>query len=334
MALTQEQQEVFDAVIASLRTNSKTIEQMTPQTSLGSADWFELNGGRKVSYDVLKTLIASLTSSEIDSLKIALKKTDNSLNLLFDNLDKDFVRGIEVAESEAGVKLVLKQYDPVDDGVTEEEVAVPLAGAAQVASLKKQVEDIASNINTASRVFLSVNTAGELVAHGVSKYIEQGMTPVLFRRLRRSNRRTDNKSRTVDKRWTRLTKYADAVSINAKTGVLSFSTDLLDESGRTDRDNVLHSTNPSALILSLSGKIVYGKTFFSLDAPDNWRMLVFDFVLGFVDLNGETPARRWMLSDTPVRLPFRVRFTPTFEYESDNAKEVMLTANAHFGFQV
>lgn len=50
MALTQEQQVIFDAVLSSLRTNSKTIEQLTPQTSLGSNDWFELNGGRKVSY--------------------------------------------------------------------------------------------------------------------------------------------------------------------------------------------------------------------------------------------------------------------------------------------
>ena len=47
---------------------------------------------------------------------------------------------IEVAESEAGVKLVLKLYDPVDDGETEKEVEVPLAGSAQVAALAKQVD--------------------------------------------------------------------------------------------------------------------------------------------------------------------------------------------------
>lgn len=282
--------------------------------------------------DELVTTLSTLSSDEINSLKNSLSRTDGSLNLLFDNLDKDFVRGIEVAESEEGVKLVLKQYDPVDDGSTEEEVPVPLAGVAQVAALAKQVEDTASDIDTASRVFLSVSPAGKLVAHGVSKFLEQGMTPVLFRRLRRSNRRTGSKMRTIDKRWTRMTKYADAVSINAVTGVLSFSTDLLDKAEH--QDNAPHSGNASALILSSDGKIIYGKIFFSLDEPDNWRMLLFDFVLGFVDLRGETPGRRWMLSDTPVRLPFRVRFTPTFEYDGDNAEEVMLTANAHFGFQV
>lgn len=67
MALTQEQQAIFDAILSSLQTNSKTIEQLTPQTSLGANDWFELNGGRKVSYTVLRDLITSITDQ--DSLK-------------------------------------------------------------------------------------------------------------------------------------------------------------------------------------------------------------------------------------------------------------------------
>lgn len=74
MALTQEQQVIFDAVLSSLRTNSKTIEQLTPQTSLGSNDWFELNGGRKVSYIVLRDLIASMSSSDQDSLRTLIGK--------------------------------------------------------------------------------------------------------------------------------------------------------------------------------------------------------------------------------------------------------------------
>lgn len=74
MALTQEQQVIFDAVLSSLRTNSKTIEQLTPQTSLGSNDWFELNGGRKVSYTVLRDLIASMSSYDQDSLRTLIGK--------------------------------------------------------------------------------------------------------------------------------------------------------------------------------------------------------------------------------------------------------------------
>ena len=74
MALTQEQQVIFDAVLSSLRTNSKTIEQLTPQTTLGSNDWFELNGGRKVSYTVLRDLIASMSSSDQDSLRTLIGK--------------------------------------------------------------------------------------------------------------------------------------------------------------------------------------------------------------------------------------------------------------------
>jgi|GEM_PF-6805001 len=72
MALTQEQQAIFDAILSSLQTNSKTIEQLTPQTSLGANDWFELNGGRKVSYTVLRDLITSITDQ--DSLKALISK--------------------------------------------------------------------------------------------------------------------------------------------------------------------------------------------------------------------------------------------------------------------
>lgn len=78
-------------------------------------------------------------SALLASLREQSDNTKESLDFLYQTLDKYFVQGIEVAESEAGVKLVLRQYDPVDDGVTEKEVAVPLAGAAQVAALAKQV---------------------------------------------------------------------------------------------------------------------------------------------------------------------------------------------------
>lgn len=57
MALTAEQQVIFDAVISALRTNAKTIEQLTPVTGLAANDWIELNGGRKVSYSRFKSAL-------------------------------------------------------------------------------------------------------------------------------------------------------------------------------------------------------------------------------------------------------------------------------------
>lgn len=74
MPLTQDQQTIFDAVITALRTNSKTIDQLTPQASLADSDYFELNGGRKVSYATLKSMFAALSDADIVNLNQAITK--------------------------------------------------------------------------------------------------------------------------------------------------------------------------------------------------------------------------------------------------------------------
>lgn len=76
--------------------------------------------------------ISADASALLASLREQANNTKESLDFLYRTLDKDFVRGIEAVETAEGVKLVLRQYDPVDDGVTEEEVAVPLAAKADV----------------------------------------------------------------------------------------------------------------------------------------------------------------------------------------------------------
>ena len=50
---SEEKQEIINAVLAALRTNSKTIGQLTPVSEMSEEDFLELNGGRKVSYGVL-----------------------------------------------------------------------------------------------------------------------------------------------------------------------------------------------------------------------------------------------------------------------------------------
>lgn len=77
MAITQdEQQGIISAVLSSIRTNSKTIDQLTPVTSLSETDCFEINGGKRVTYKVLRDLITSLSSSEQDSLRTLINKCE------------------------------------------------------------------------------------------------------------------------------------------------------------------------------------------------------------------------------------------------------------------
>ena len=75
MAITQDElNSIVSAVLSSIRTNSKTIEQMTPATSLGETDYFEVSGGKKVSYSVLKELIGSMSTEDQDSLRTQIEQ--------------------------------------------------------------------------------------------------------------------------------------------------------------------------------------------------------------------------------------------------------------------
>lgn len=66
MALSQDElQSIINAVISSIRTNSKTIGQLTPATLLEDTDCFEIDGGKKVSFSLLKEAIKNI----IESLK-------------------------------------------------------------------------------------------------------------------------------------------------------------------------------------------------------------------------------------------------------------------------
>ena len=77
MAITpDEQQSIVSAVLSSIRTNSRTIDQLTPVTSLSDSDSFEIAGGKRVTYKVLRDLIASLSSSEQDSLRTLINKCE------------------------------------------------------------------------------------------------------------------------------------------------------------------------------------------------------------------------------------------------------------------
>ncbi len=68
-------QNIVSAVLSSVRTNSRTIDQLTPVTSLSDSDSIEISGGKKVSYKILKDLIKALSQSEIDILTTQINKS-------------------------------------------------------------------------------------------------------------------------------------------------------------------------------------------------------------------------------------------------------------------
>lgn len=65
----EELQDVVDAVIASLKTNGKTIMQLTEVTSITDSDYFEIHGGRRIAYEHLYDSLLSETEDIIDDFE-------------------------------------------------------------------------------------------------------------------------------------------------------------------------------------------------------------------------------------------------------------------------
>ena len=119
MAITQdEMQSIVSAVLSSIRTNSRTIDQLPPVTTLGDTDYFEINGGKRVSYSVLRDLIASLSSTEQDSLRTLINKnvlssafistTETTATLSISSIGKTITATVPIATtSKAGLMTAL-----------------------------------------------------------------------------------------------------------------------------------------------------------------------------------------------------------------------------------
>lgn len=72
MAITSDElQSIVSAVLSSIRTNSRTIDQLTPVTALADTDNIEVHGGKRVVFSILRNLI--LSKSGVDELKTELK---------------------------------------------------------------------------------------------------------------------------------------------------------------------------------------------------------------------------------------------------------------------
>ncbi len=61
---TEEKQEIINAVLSAIRTNSKTITQLTPVTEMSDDDYIELSGGRSVAYRYLMAILGTYVTAE------------------------------------------------------------------------------------------------------------------------------------------------------------------------------------------------------------------------------------------------------------------------------
>lgn len=96
MAISEEdKQNIISAVLSAIRTNSKTIEQLTPVTSLSDDDDIELSGGKRVHVKVLRELLggSGLTPWQkafLENLEAEQNKSKFSVEMTLSISEKKF----------------------------------------------------------------------------------------------------------------------------------------------------------------------------------------------------------------------------------------------------
>lgn len=199
MAITQDElNSIISSVLSSIRTNSKTIEQMTPATSLGETDYFEVSGGKKVSYSVLKELIGSMSTEDQDSLrtqidKAALKSvsittTETSATLTIQSVGKTISCTIPVASTSSGGLMsaadkvkVNSAYDLANSAKTTADNA--LSNAENATSTAEAASLNAANAKTIAMAAKTTAEAAKEVtdskgnAGGIAPLDEKGLVP-------------------------------------------------------------------------------------------------------------------------------------------------------------
>lgn len=127
-------QSIVDAVLSAIRTNSRTIEQLTIVQEPSDSDSLELSGGKRITVGALRRLVAA--SIEIDEYTIKGYQSINSVDELPDTeTDKGYILGTtlyvwvgEGGDAKGGkyksVELQGKDGKPGKDGVSLGDVAI------------------------------------------------------------------------------------------------------------------------------------------------------------------------------------------------------------------
>ena len=65
----QEKQEIVNAVLSAIRTNSRTISQLTAISSPSDSDSIELSGGKRITFGAFKRCVAESVSVATNAMK-------------------------------------------------------------------------------------------------------------------------------------------------------------------------------------------------------------------------------------------------------------------------
>lgn len=138
----EEKQEIINAVLSSIRTNSKTITQLTPVTELAETDSFEISGGKRVTFGVLSSLIASMSDTDTDALlaaialkslkSVAITTTESTATLTISNAENTIIScSVPIAtDNKAGI-ITAAQKIKIDSAYTNSQTALTQSNEAK-----------------------------------------------------------------------------------------------------------------------------------------------------------------------------------------------------------
>lgn len=175
MALTQtELQSVVNAVLSSIRTNSRTIDQLTTVNSLSETDCFEIGGGKKVKYSTLRDLIASASATTQDNLLTLVNKcelvsahfeaTDSTATLVVSSKGKTITCSVPIASTNGS-------------GFMTATDKIKLQSAYDIAQMAKDIAQ--SGKTTAENAMSGVTAINDMVgaSNGIAPLDSNGFVP-------------------------------------------------------------------------------------------------------------------------------------------------------------
>ena len=164
----EELQTVVEAVIRSLKTNGKTIDQLTAVQTLLDGDCFEIGGGRKISYEVLVGLLSEAIGIDTSGI--------------LEDIAKTVLQSVTISADGTTATLSIKQA-----GYVAKTVSIPVATSEQSGIItvadRMKYESAYSTANSASSAAAAaqggVNTInGKLgVANGIATLDANGKVP-------------------------------------------------------------------------------------------------------------------------------------------------------------
>lgn len=158
MAITADElQQIINAVLSSIRTNSRTIDQLSLATTLSDDNCFEVSGGKRVLFALLKKTIEEKPLTEIESLKNLIKLYETAVNNLRVSIDAINNNIIELDEF---IKLANSSILSIEGSIGQPNGIAPLNESGQISSryLPGSVDDVKEFSKIDSDVAVSQET--------------------------------------------------------------------------------------------------------------------------------------------------------------------------------